>query len=111
MKTLLSLALSLALAIVGHCALAASVVVSGVIQSPPSTSVTCTPVSSTLTFPVAQNSVVCPIAVLPAGWSGVVTVSDTTHFTTGVSGSVLYLQTGATSPPVGPFSVTITTTP
>lgn len=92
-------------------AYAASVVVNGVINSAPSTSVTCAPVSSSLNFPVPANSLVCPISVLPAGWSGAVTVSDTTHFTTGTSGGVLYLMTGATSPPVGPFSVTVTTTP
>jgi hypothetical protein len=106
-----ALTLSLVLAVIGHSALGASVVVSGVIQSPPSTSVTCTPVSTTLTFPVAANSLICPITVAPAGWSGAVTVSDTTHFTTGTSGGVLYLESGATSPPAGPFNVTVTTTP
>ena len=109
MKILLGLVLAFAL--VAHSALAASVVVSGVIQSPPSTSVTCTPVSTTLTFPVAPNAPICPIAVLPTGWSGAVTVSDTTHFTTAVIGGALNLEAGAISPPAGPFSVTVTTTP
>src|ERR1700739_2571614 len=90
---------------------AASVVVTGVINSPPSTSVTCTPVSTSLTYPVPTNSPVCPIAIQPAGWSGTVTVSDTTHWTTVTVNGVLNLETGATSPPAGPFSVTVTTTP
>jgi hypothetical protein len=107
----LLLAIFACLPLLAGTAFAASVVVNGVIQSPASTSVTCTPVATTLTFPVAPNSLVCPIAVLPAGWSGVVTLSDTTHFTTATSSGVLYLETGATSPPAGSFSVTITTTP
>jgi hypothetical protein len=110
-KLLSALAISFALAIVGHSAFAASVVVTGVIESPASTSVTCTPVSTALTFPAPPNSLVCPIAIFPTGWSGAVTLSDPTHFATGSSGGALYLQTGATSPPAGPFSVTVTTTP
>ena len=107
----LLLAIFACLPLLAGTAFAASVVVNGVIQSPASTSVTCTPVATTLTFPVAANSLVCPIAVSPAGWSGAVTVSHTTHFTTGTSSGVLYLETGGTSPPVGPISVTVTSTP
>jgi hypothetical protein len=103
--------ISIALLGLAPAAFAASVVVNGVIESPVSSNVTCTPVASGLVYPVAQGTQICPIAILPPSWSGAVTVDDTTHFQTGTVGSVLYLEAGATSPPVGPFSVTVTTTP
>ena len=92
-------------------AYAASVVVTGIITGQPSTSVTCAPVASPLMFPLAPNTLICPISVQPTGWSGVVTVSDTVHFATANIGGSLSLVSGPTSPPVGPFSVTVTTTP
>jgi hypothetical protein len=76
-----------------------------------SRSVTCTPISTTLVYPVPTNSPICPIRVAPKKWSGMIALSDTTHFTTGEHGGVLWLKTGPTSPPGGNFSVTITTTP
>jgi hypothetical protein len=103
--------LSAILILLAGSASAANVVVSGSIQSPTSTSVTCGPVSATLTYPVAANTLVCPIAVLPTSWAGAITLSDPTHFTTGDNGGALWLKTGPTSPPAGNFSVTITTAP
>ena len=67
---------------------AASVVVNVIVNSVPSTAVTCTPVAP-LAFPVAAGTAICPITVSPTGWSGTVTLSDTTHFQTDTVGGVL----------------------
>jgi hypothetical protein len=107
--------LALFLAVIAASAFAqdASVAVSGTVGPAmvSSTSVTCTPVATTLTFPVAAYTPICPILVSPSTWIGGVSLSDATHYALGLNNGALYLMSGATSPAAGAFSVTITTTP
>lgn len=89
-------------------ALAAVTSITITVSSPPSTSVTCTPVA-TFTGTAAVGATVCPIAVLPAGWSGSLTLSGTDAAKFSVAGSNLVV--GSTALAVGTYSVTITSAP
>ena len=99
--------LAVVLAIAASAAHAANTTVSIVINSPASTSVSCSP--GTLTAPVAANTVVCPISVVPSGWSGALTLSGTNASSFALSGTNLVV--GASALSAGTYSVTITATP
>lgn len=78
-----------------------------IINSPPSTTVTCT--LGTYTAPLAAGSVICPITVTPSGWSGALTLSGTSASSFALSGSNLVVGSSALN--AGTYSVTITATP
>ena len=86
---------------------ASSTSLSIVINSPPSTAVTC-PLTS-YTAPLAAGSVVCTISVVPAGWSGALALSGTSASSFVLNGTNLVV--GATPLAAGTYSVTITATP
>lgn len=86
---------------------AATTTLSIVINSGPSTAVSCVPAA--LTAPVASGTVICPIVVTPASWSGALTLSGTNAASFALSGSNLVV--GAAALNAGTFSVTITSTP
>jgi hypothetical protein len=75
------------------------------VAGPASTSVTCAPVAAG----GAANSVVCPIAVLPSGWAGSLTLSGPDVAKFAISGSNLVV--GATALAAGTYNVTITSAP
>lgn len=91
---------------------AAVVIVTGVVNGPASTSVTCSPnPTANVAANATEGTALCSLSVLPTGWSGGFTVSDTTHFEVGTVSGVPTLETGPTAPPAGPFSVTVTAAP
>ena len=87
---------------------AASTQLSIIVGGAASTSVACA-VSTTLTAPVAAGTVICPIAVVPSGWTGVFTLSGANAASFALSGSTLVV--GASPLAAGSYSVTITATP
>ena len=87
---------------------AASTQLSIIVGGTGSTSVACTPLT-TLTAPVAAGTLICPIAVVPSGWTGVFTLSGANATSFALSGSTLVV--GATPLAAGSYSVTITATP
>lgn len=86
-----------------------------VIQSPPSTSVSCgTTTSYTLTEPVAAGTVVCQLAVQPTTWQGALQVQQTAGpqanaFTVNSSNQLVVGSVALMT--VGNYAVTITATP
>jgi len=66
-----ALVAALALAFVGSANAATLTYGALTINGPASTSATCS-AFPTLTTPVAANTALCPITVLPSGWTGVV---------------------------------------
>lgn len=92
-------------------AFAASVGVVVTVNSPPSTSVTCTPVAS-FTTTAPAGAAVCPIAVLPSGWAGSYTLSGADAASFGiVAGSPTNLVVGAVALAPRVYNVTITAAP
>lgn len=103
-------ALALAGAALGMAAVAvqaATTTMTIVVNSPNSTTVTCTP--GTLTAPVAAGVTICPISIAPAGWSGVLSLSGTDAARFALSGTNLVV--GGTALTAGSYSVIITATP
>lgn len=96
----------------GPVADASTVTLSIVINSAASTSVTCTPASG-LVAPLAAGTELCPITVVPSGWSGTLALSgaNASEFaiSSGTSGEELVV--GSTALSAGTYSVTITATP
>lgn len=90
---------------------AASTTFNFVINSGPSTAVTCTiPPDTQFIAPLAPGTVICAIVVTPASWSGQISQTDPTlAIASSTNGSNLVV--GSTALPVGPHSGTITTTP
>jgi len=86
---------------------AASTMLSIIINSPASTSVTCT--LGTYTAPLAAGSTICPIVIAPAGWSGALALSGTNASSFSLNGSNLVVGSSALG--AGTYSVTITATP
>jgi len=79
-----------------------------IISSPPSTSVTC-PLTPPYTAPLAAGSIICTVAIAPAGWSGALTLSGTNASSFALQGTNLVV---AASPlAAGTYAVTITATP
>lgn len=87
---------------------AATTSLSIIINSQPSTAVSC-PLQSSYTAPVAPGTIICPITVTPSGWSGALTLSGANSGSFALSGSNLVV--GATALGVGTYTVTITSTP
>ena len=82
-----------------------------IISSALSTSVTVTPVAG-LTAPVAAGTVVANIAVLPAGWTGGVTLSGANASSFAIGGtSPNYTIVAAAVLAAGSYSATVTVTP
>ncbi len=107
MKRMLGLFALLPLALFSARADAATATLSIIINSPTSTTVTCP--MTTYTAPLAAASVVCPITIAPAGWSGALTLSGTNSSSFALSGGNLVV--GASALASGSYSVTITATP
>ena len=89
-------------------AYAATTTLSIVINSGPSTSVSCSPAA--LTAPVAAGTLVCPVVVAPASWSGALTLSGPNASSFALSGSNLVVGAAGIAN-AGTLSVTITSTP
>jgi len=102
------LALGLALAFGGAQAQAATTTLSIIINSPPSTVIAC-PLAPSYSAPLPAASVICTIAVTPAGWSGALTLSGPDAASFALSGSNLVVGSAALA--AGTYSVTITATP
>jgi hypothetical protein len=106
------LALPLALAAPTYVR-AATLNLSIVINSPPSTSITC-PMSATLTAPVPAGTVLCTLTVAPTTWSGTLALSGTNAslfaIASGSSGTQLVVGASPITTP-GTYSATITATP
>jgi hypothetical protein len=90
---------------------ASTVTLSIVINSPPSTAVTCP--LGTYVAPLAAGSLICPITVAPSGWSGALALSGTnaSSFAINTVSGVQQLVVGASALNAGTYSVTITATP
>lgn len=67
---------------------AATLSMTVVINSAPSTTITC-PISSTFTAPVAPGTVICQLTVAPSNWSGTLSLS-------GPNASMFAISSGAT---------------
>jgi hypothetical protein len=78
-----------------------------IINSPPSTSITCTIPS--LTAPVAAGTNICHLVIAPAGWSGALALSGPDMASFALSG--LDLNVGATPLNAGTYNITLTATP
>jgi len=106
MKSIL-IAASIALSIGTTGAHAATATLSIIINSPPSTTVTCP--LATYVAPLAAGSTICPITIAPSGWSGALALSGKNASSFALSGSNLVV--GSTSLAAGTYAVTITATP
>jgi hypothetical protein len=107
MKRMLGLFALLPVALFGARSDAATTTLSIIINSPTSTTVTCP--MTTYTAPLAAGSVVCPITIAPAGWSGALALSGPNAGSFALSASNLVVGAAALQP--GTYSVTITGTP
>jgi hypothetical protein len=115
MRRFMGLFLCLAIMAIAHKALAISFIVTGAVAAPASpvaaSSGACAPVSTVLMFPVPPGTRVCQISIAPSNWVGKIIVDDTVHFQISQTSTGPWLTTAGTSPPEGPFSVTLTTAP
>lgn len=104
--------LAAALVLIGGSAYAITFNVTGTIQAAPviATAGSCAPMA-TMQYPIAPGTQVCPIAITPSNWTGSVVVDDAVHFQTVLLNGQWWLKTGATSPPLGQFSVNVTVAP
>ena len=81
-----------------------------IINSAPSTTVTCgASTTYTLTGPLAAGTNICNISVTPTGWSGALALSGANASAFALSGSAL--NVGATALAVGTYAISITATP
>ena len=87
---------------------AASTSLSIIINSPPSTNISC-PLQSSYTAPLAAGATVCAISIAPTGWSGALTLSGANASAFALSGSNLVV--GSTPLNAGTYSVVITANP
>jgi hypothetical protein len=107
MKRMSGLFALLSVALFGARADAATTTLSIIINSPTSATVTCP--MATYTAPLAAGSVICPITVAPAGWSGALSLTGANANSFALSASNLVV--GSTALQSGTYSVTLTATP
>ncbi len=108
----LTLALLAALSVASSAQAATLALPSVTVVSPNSTSITCTPVSSSYTSPLAAGTVVFNCIVAPSNWQGAVSLSGTQFVVVGLSGDTFNLAVGSTALTVGSYAPgTLTTTP
>ena len=99
MRTLL---LAGCFALLSACAHAATLTLPSVtINSPPSTSIACTPYAASPSGNAGALLTTC--TVLPAGWTGAVTLSGTQFVIAGLSGNTFNVVVGATALPPGTY--------
>jgi hypothetical protein len=102
-------------AIIPTIAQAASVTlpftVNPVISTPPSTGITCTPISTTLIEPVPTGTVLTTCTVAPSNWHGAVSVGDSHVVAVLTATNVFQLKVGATPLAAGPYTEVVTSLP
>lgn len=98
-------------AMLAGCAQAATLMLPSVtINSPPSTSIACTPYATSPSGVAGALLTTCTVS--PTGWVGAVTLSGTQFVITGLSGNTFNVVVGSTALPPGTYAPgTLSTVP